>query len=297
MTQNRCPEHDIPLTNNQTLCPKCLWDVERDLGDMPSLLEQLDITLSRQDRLGGAGGTTDPDDPACPRCAGVGRTEHGRCTTCHGEGNLPATLHIQRLAFNSNASDVRIDLDATLAGWTHELHQPDEHPVTPTTTGYSRWLLNHRDRIATSEHGPQLRDEISYAVDQVRRAVDRPPSRVYAGPCLTPGPDGQCREDLYAKLGADTVTCRTCDTTHDLNDRRAWLLAEAEDQLETATHIAQALSTLGQHVNATRIRKWAERGRIAPHGVNLRGDPTYRVGDVIDLLAAERERESSRRSA
>lgn len=291
----RCSEHDIPLNNNNTLCPKCMWDVERDLGDTPALLEQLDITLSRQDRLTDTGtNTTDLDDPICPRCAGVGRTEYGRCLICNGEGTLPATLRIQPLTYNTNASEVRTDLHATLAGWAHELHQTDEHPLTPTTTGYSRWLLNHRDRIAGHEHAPQLRDEISYATDQARRAVDRPPQRTYAGPCLTPSADGPCREDLYAKPGADTVRCRTCDTIHDLHERRVWLLAEAEDQLETATHIAQALSTLGQQVNATRIRKWAERGRIVPHGLNLRGDPTYRIGDVIDLLAADRERETRR---
>jgi len=74
---------------------------------------------------------------------------------------------------------------------------------------------------------------------------------------------------------------------YDMDGRREWLLEAAEDRLERAAHIAQAVTDLGSPISADRIRKWAERGRLVPHATDGRGRPLYRVGDVTELLRNE----------
>jgi hypothetical protein len=260
MTTNRCPEHDTP-TKDATLCHKCLWDVERDLGDIPALADELDTTISRQ--------------------TASGQRDGGR------SAEVP-------MPYNVRASQVATDLHATLVGWVRDMHDPREHWPADTATSMARWMLSRIERIRQHPAGDQLRDEISYAVREARRAVDRPADRIFAGPCLAPVDDGKCQTDLYAKPGSPTVKCRECQTEHDVIERQVWLLAQVEDRLETAAHIAQAMPSFGAELKYDRIRKWVERGRLTAHSVDQNGRALYRIGDVIELLAAEQDKEVRR---
>lgn len=261
MTALRCPEHGEPI-RNATLCPKCLAGVEKDLGDVAALTDELNTTLARQDHIDRAGFTDEDPDAA-----------------------LPVTARIQPLAYNPVASTADTELHATLVGWVRDLHGELPTPwPDDNATAMSRWMLRHFDLIRTHPAADQLRDEIGYAVDQVRRAVDRPVQRVFVGPCLEPIEDiGKCQADLYARPTADTVICHTCGAEHDIETRRAWLLAQAEDQLAHAELIGRAAPALGVEVTPAAIRGYATRGRIVPHGTDLQGRPLYRVGDVIDV--------------
>jgi hypothetical protein len=256
MTAHRCncglPAHDT------TICARCSYELERGLAEIPALVTDMDLTLSRQ--------------------TGVTAQDGGRSA----EVALP---------FNIRVSEVRANLHGTLVGWVRDIHDDDEFYPSDADEDLSRWLLARLDRIRVHPAAEQIVDEIGYAVTEARKAVDRAPERLYAGPCLTPTDTGKCAGELYAKPGAESVKCRDCETVHDLEERRTWLLAAAEDYLAHAALIAQAVTGLGAPVTPERIRKWAERGRITARTVDLEGRALYRVGDVIDLLAADRERD------
>lgn len=126
--------------------------------------------------------------------------------------------------------------------------------------------------------------------------------------CDVPGGCGReydaspCTQMLYAVPGEAYVTCRVCGTQYDVQDRRAVLLEEARDRQVTTTVLARIVVTLGGHDVtearlASRIGTWAGRGDITSHGTRVvagRPRPTYRVGDVLDLLAQERDTRISR---
>lgn len=78
------------------------------------------------------------------------------------------------------------------------------------------------------------------------------------------------------------VTCR-CGTTWPVEERRTWLLREAEHVLGTATELARALSGLGEHITPSMIRGYAHRRRLANRGTDETGRPLYRLGDVLAL--------------
>lgn len=160
------------------------------------------------------------------------------------------------------------------------------------------WLRHHQD-------GPQVVDDVIRAVDAVKRAIDKPPERVYVGRCGAPkldedGREVDCQAEVYARPGAPLAVCGGpdgCGASWDVEERRAWLLEAARDQLENASTIARAVTALGgQEVTPERIWKWKERGRIVPHGYEdaKRKRPLYRVGDVLDLLTSDARAEAAK---
>lgn len=199
-------------------------------------------------------------------------------------------------------------------------------PVADTLPSMAALLLRNLAWWCRRDDVKDFADDIAATVERARRVVDREPGRLFIGPCMAdiigsgggcPGPDRcgcgchngygnpctfaggcglgskpirQCTEDLYAKIGETVVTCRACKAEHDVAKRRDFLLAASEDLLLHAAWIAQALSGFGVQVKVERIWQWASRGQLLAHGVDLRGRPTYRVGDVMDLLQADVER-------
>ena len=141
------------------------------------------------------------------------------------------------------------------------------------------WLAHHPSAL-------EAFDELEHCVGLIESAIDLPVAGVYAGPCDV------CRSDLYAKPGAESVECRPCHLTYDMEARRAWLLSSAEDRMERSTDVARALTAYGRHITRKRIDVWASRGLIQAHGKDRSGNPLYRVGDVIAMLNAMDERDA-----
>lgn len=195
------------------------------------------------------------------------------------------------LPYTPSASDLASVLDNTLATWLRDVAGDYVRGVT-TTVAAAAWLAEHPVDLATHPAADELYDEIIAVVREVERQVDRRPDRVYLGTCgAWVGEDrhefdvDQCPAQLYARPGAAVAICRTCGTRYDVAERRAWMLGSAEDALLTAVDCARALSGLGDAVSVNTIRQWKHRGRLVAHGHD--GDrPLYRLGDIIDLLAA-----------
>lgn len=254
-----CRACDRTVRDGSYVCITCARRVERDLGDMTWLAEQLEITITRQDRMGGMG------------------------------TGIVARSAEKPVAFNAHASAVAGDLRGVLVAWCLLICE-ERGQATPADTlaamgvfllGSVEWLRHH-------PAGDEAFDELGDAIRRARSAVDRRPDRVYVGPCDRSGvlTGVTCPEDLYARPGAAEVECKTCGSVWQVTERREWLLEVARDTLATAADLARLLSLYGEPLRADRIWKWAERGRIVPHGNDGTGRPMYRVGEVADLLAA-----------
>jgi hypothetical protein len=260
------------------ICPSCCKALQIALGNISTYWADLDTVKARLTRYGGSGGGRGGEKPLPVDARFLGWEADGS--------------RLQDAAKNTIATWTRVVLDERhiLAGPTHDacLHVScsitrRSRPPRDDVVSCCRYLLGHADWIRTKDWAPEILDELDDLEAQLRRMVDRPADKWFAGPC-----DG-CERDLYAKVGAKTVDCADCDRSYDIEARRAALLAEAEDYLANATELARAVSWLGSEpLTAARIWKWAERGRItAKQHVEIRGKqvPQYRIGDALDLLA------------
>lgn len=149
----------------------------------------------------------------------------------------------------------------------------------PNISELLRYLADNVGWIAHQVDAELAFDELDYAVHLIETTIRQPPVALwYAGPC------DECSRDMYARYGVTEVTCVSCQLVYDVEDRRRWLLTVVEDRLERAVVISRALSGLGQKVDRHRIGMWRTRGLIEARGHDAKGNPLYRVGDVIDLL-------------
>ncbi len=243
------------------LCRNCATTLERNLGDLPALVEQLDLTLSRQvgqsDRVGGRG----PEKP---------------------------------MAYNVGASNVLGEIKAVLVGWVRDLVESGEGR-TPADT-HQACALFLVARIRTLRVHPAA-EEIAREVADVHRkateAIDRPPVTFFAGHCEAVDFEAEvvavCGKPLYARLGEQTAKCK-CGARYDVEERRGWLLDAAQGYLLTKSDMIRAVAgLLGEDVSDARFRKWIERERLIGQGPDMMGRETYRVGDVLDLLNTRME--------
>lgn len=279
-----------PLADNAYLCSHCARHLARLIGDVTALVSELETTRSRQSRTGSAG---------------VGVTSRASERPLPWDERAARATARLRLAL-VNAARVVLEQHPGRPGGPR---CPDcEHPSclayqlqAPVNTlpAVAGWLLHHIEWLRHQPEAPDIRTNIEGAIGRVRRVIDRRPDVSYLGPCgeqVDPWTDPRgktrtdCPAELYANAGDQHVDCRGCTAQHNVELRKAWLLAAAEQQLETASVISQAVSRLGQTVTASMIRGWAFRGRLAAHTADVDGSPLYRVGDVLDLLASEAAR-------
>lgn len=249
--------------------PSTRWDADHGLG------REIDATVARQ--------------------TATGRREGARSSS-------------KPLPFNDRAAIVARQVHARLDVWVHALHVDGEPWPARDVVEVSRWLLARLPKIAAHPSAAAIERDVRRVVGDLRRAVDRPADRWFMGPCDTDGcveehllvdDDGRSRTvqrptELYADPGAEVVRCRACGAEYDIDERRAWLLAAAEDRLAHAELIGRAAPALGVDITPDAVRGYAFRKRIVEKGTDLQGRPLYRIGDVIavaqDVLAKRAER-------
>jgi hypothetical protein len=258
------------------LCEPCLDELEDVIGDLPALAHALDACYLRQQRFGVTSITiANPEEASVPfnEKAGRLRRELSRELTrwvlqienAHGvcwiAGNAPAGSRIHIAGVNT----------------------------TESMSGSLLWALPY---FRANQTGPSAHRTFTSLHTRILKVVDRPPDLVFLGICSYRDPDADedCTEDLYAEWGKDFATCRKCKHHHRVTERRSTLIAAVRDQLATASDVARGLSGLDMKVTAERIRQWKHRGRIFAHVTTHDGVPLYRVGDVIDLVLAEKDR-------
>jgi hypothetical protein len=271
MNTPTCDACSKPVADQARLCQRCTDMLARDLGDVSALADELVVTRSRQSRDGGDG---------------TGIITHA------------AT---KPLPWNEHAAETTAILRSTLVGWTRVVcEERGARPPADHLAAMAAFLLRNLEWIRHHAAAAECADEIEHAIRLARHTIDRRPELAYYGPCrgehLEADDTGPfcCIAELYARIGTDTARCRECGTEHDVASRQAWLLEQARDQLATVVVLSAALSKLGQTVNESTVRSWVMRGRLAAHGVDHRGRPTFRVGDVMDLTTEQAARPSRR---
>jgi hypothetical protein len=151
--------------------------------------------------------------------------------------------------------------------------------VTITTMALT--LLRNTNHIRQHPDAPHILHSITTATRNAQRAIDRPPARVYAGPCPT------CGHDLLAQPGRAIIYC-PCGQPSVIAERQEAMRTALEDHLGNATYAARACTGLGLPITPETIRKWVQRGKLAPHGGLLR------IGDVITLALEQRAKLAQR---
>lgn len=280
-----------------TFCVSCAYRLDEyiaQVGAYHGLAWDLQVGVSRQDRITrplGRPDVTDRDDvrqwpgtlrPTAIPYADVPSAAAGALHTVlkRWADRVAAETGLQSWTSSGH-------LGPTCARCHHFTCQLIRPPVLPPTgpgqlAELARWL---RPRVGWLRHHPRGQDaydEIITAVCDARRAVDRPVNRTYVGPCDT------CGADMYVRQGASAVVCGECSEAYDVETRRRWLLAAAEDVLGTTTEIARALTSLAAPVTEEMIRGYAHRGRLLARGHRTAGHrsvPIYRLGDVANIIA------------
>ncbi len=185
------------------------------------------------------------------------------------------------LPFNQDAAIDHGAVVDTVTTWGRHIYIARGVPAPGKGTNPLMWIADQLDWLRYRLEVVQALDELDYAAQLVDRAIDAPAQHWYAGRCL----EGGCDAELYARHGAQLIRCRDCGTRHDAEERKRWLLEQAEDTLGTAAEISRLVSAMrAELLTSSQVRSMAHRGRIAAHGVDRHGYPTYRVGDVLAVL-------------
>lgn len=259
---HQCGSCGQPVTDQAAICHACTGKLRRDLLDIPPLLAELDTTALRQTAMRDApGGTTcRHTQPDC----GCGVT----------------------LPWNPHARHAQHAIHNAVTTWCRVLWE--EAPAPDVGQSLALWLADQTNQIRRHAWAPDCQAGIRRATATGWAAIDRPPERWYAGPCNTPLPDGTtCDATLWARIDHPRITCRACDATHQVADRRDWLLRTAWDVHDTARNIASALTImLRRRISPATIRWWAsDDAGHQLHPVGQSGTARlYRVGDVITLI-------------
>ena len=174
----------------------CARRLERALGDLPALIADLDITLTRQ-----------------------------AVTGAHGEGK-PTKKDAQPLSLHIGAAEVASDLRYKLATSIRYLTEqrgivdlPADNP-----TSMANWLLKHCDSIRLDPAGPDIASDIHAVTAAIMDVVDLPKTRSQfkVGDCVEANEEGvSCPGEIWVHLPAEdlgqraTVECRKCHKVYE----------------------------------------------------------------------------------
>jgi hypothetical protein len=226
------------------ICSGCVRGLEEDLAEATWLWDQLTITLTRQDVIGGDGGRKSAETS---------------------------------LAFKTNASEAMWVFAETLGAAAGDLAGTlgMQYPLNPV-----RWLAANLDKLAGIAEAGRLVGEITSAVRLARATIDRPPELLFAGPCRTEG----CEATMKAKPGDVHVECPECGAVYEVAERRQWMVDAAAVRRVTKTQALSWVSLLmDRQIPDGTWRQWRSRGRLRVHALSVEGGELFRFGDVRDL--------------
>lgn len=318
----RC-EHPL---RDEYLCRSCQRRAERVLGDLVACARDVEVTVTRQDRI----------------------TNPGKRGTGHAQPS-PANLNADRQA--RTVFDLLFEWADHVAQWQGVRGLPvfaAHRPLTEMVAQACAILLQYSDWMRNQQQGPDLANAIHSVRRDARRIVDQPATRLYAGPCQAdlgypPELGYGCRLPLFRKWGADDIECDGhnpelaakrirqfgCGTVHLAVERDGFMVAAAEEHvlplrlLYDSLHVlipncALDWKTVHQWTKArqTRVPLKDEKGRqrfdsrgrervriivtpprLTPVRVDSDGRELYRGADVLALARDGDKRRGRRRVA
>jgi len=155
------------------------------------------------------------------------------------------------------------------------------------------WLSRQTSWLRKHPAAREAFVDLHQACEQLARLVDRPPDKDLVGMC-------DCGKVLYAERGDAYVRCPapTCKLRWNVEESREILRKHLGDRLVTLPEAARLAAYLDGDRTQDAIRKLltARITKLAPHG-QIQGEPSYRFGDVVTLLAAIPRRNRERAAA
>jgi hypothetical protein len=287
-TALNCTRCGAPTADLAAICGPCGTDGTRALASWAVWARNLDVTLTRWDKIRRTDGTHHTTDE-------------------------------QPLPFNVHASHIQGRARRTLTEWHRRLRTaiPLDHmlPAWPVCEAAATFWCTHETcrriyldygnapaslpdmALALAAAAPWWRHQADAAdliraaeraVRDARAAADIPPPMIALGRCDSDGStDGidyadPCGAELRAPKGAAFYTCPACNTQYDVERRRARLLARLDALIQPGAVIVRVLSDwMGEELSLSTLRTWAQRKQIARRGRDrATGLPMYRFGDV-----------------
>lgn len=265
-----------PTRDQATLCDDCRQQLERALGDVSWLDEELETTITKQRGAGGHGGAPSAERPL---------PWHERASVARRE------LHDLLVWWVRFCTEERV---RGLADW-----QPDNRLVS-----LARWMLHATRGLSYHDDAADALDQITDAVAECERIIFwKRRSRMYLGKCEQVVRDEDdnvivacCPGEVYADEGDAVGACEECSQGVTVVIRKAEIDQRLEAHLLTAAEAAEAATYLDLGVERERIRKrinqWHARGRIIP--ARSEDDvPRFRWRDLRILLYAEYGRDTT----
>lgn len=234
MTDPLCPTCEAPFFNNAVICPACRNRLEQYFAETDSLLDDLDVTLTKQSQTRSHGGTGELDDTPTP--------------------------------FHVGASNAGENLARIYMSWAALVQDELGRPYVgrPTARDAASYLLHHVDWLANHEAAPDCFNEVAAACRRIERVIDIDPERRFIGVCGADVELGPCDEILWAFEGRDTVQCRLCGTLWDAKQRRLQTYLDATDWVTDGPTLTRAFFKDGIALTTGQIRTWAARGFLTP---------------------------------
>lgn len=253
------------------VCRACSTELLRDLRDVPSLDRNLEEAATRQVRLGTPGGGPRSEEP-------LPWDDRARTAQQHLRVVLVGWVRVLQRGVRPLAGPACQDCAHRSCTYISLGRSPAD-----TLPAMAVWLIRHRAVLLGHHAAPEAVDGIREAIRQGRRTIDRPADRIYAGPCNT------CGADLLARPGARIVVCRPCSLEYDIGPRLEWMQRKVEDQLAHSVAMSGMLNQLGVIVPASTIRYFAQKKRITERGRDQNNRPLYRIGDVLEIVNAQKK--------
>lgn len=248
------------------ICFDCERKIVAALGRIPWLVEQLEITVTRQDKLSAgklAGKSTETPS-----------VFHGGASAFLRDlrGTLARTVQEICEARGMRYLPLWATHEPTFIGPLRGGERRPSHGYVASTTDLAKWLKYYSGAIRTSECAGETFGDITRIVDRGLALINRPEPPIYRGPCPTVrnhderGKPVACGHSLYAERGADFAKCPRCKVEHDIARLEAKLLADMSAYLFTATQLFQVLRELGEPIPKSTFYLWRKLGKIQPRG-------------------------------
>lgn len=234
------------------LCPGCTDQTERDLGDVPALVEDLTIHATGGSRFTGAGSGT----------------------------GLPYAEAAARLLHT-----IRNHLATSIRSLTENRGLPAP-TLGDDTVAMSRWLLRHAAAIPLDPAGPDITAGLRRWHEDSMRAIDAPRERRYIGVCRADMNGQPCGTPLHAPAGEGTYRCPRCNTGYDVAAQLEQIAARVRDVTATVDELVTLAYRDGHKITQKVIEGLVRRGRLQQVGKSR--PARYRAGDLLGLLDERR---------
>ena len=242
------------------VCPACVDGLEVCLGDVPALVEDLEVAAQKRDRVTvGTRRARMPQEPLSvldgqwwtddPR-SGLLRDSGDDATVTSGRVAADAARRMAAVLGRTRpdrkaAADALDALRAELVGAVRVLLDPigQVYRGDPSSVGLSRWLLGHVRSVALSPAGPDVASGLAKVHRRALGVIDTAEEVIWYGYCSTEMEDGTtCDTEIAVPKGQQVWICRKCgaeywpDAMEDERERRArdWV----GDQILTVSEIS-----------------------------------------------------------